>query len=115
MGDSVHITNRYIDEATIVRMDWPARSPDFNPNERAWDMLQKAISSRHVQSTTVQELRHAIIEEWAKIPLHKVRRLISSMRRRCQAVFCLFCFDFNGIRYIVQNAIIGLKCYVKLC
>ena len=60
-----HITNRYIEEATVVRMDWPARSPDLNPIEHAWDMLQKAISSRHVQSTTVQELRHALVEKWA--------------------------------------------------
>jgi ribosomal protein L14 len=24
-----HITNQYLEEAIIVRMDWPARSPDF--------------------------------------------------------------------------------------
>jgi hypothetical protein len=77
------ITNRYLEDATIVRMYLPARSPDLNPIEQAWDMLQKGISSHHVQSTTVQELRHAIIEECAKIPHHKVSRLISSMRRRC--------------------------------
>jgi hypothetical protein len=42
-------------------MDWQAMSPELNPIEHAWDMPQKAISSRHVQTTTVQELRHAII------------------------------------------------------
>jgi hypothetical protein len=59
----VHITNRYIGEATIVRMNWPARSLNLNPIEHACDMLQKAIPSRHVPPTTVQELRHAIKEE----------------------------------------------------
>jgi hypothetical protein len=49
-------------------------------------MLQKPISLRHVQPTTVQKLRHAIIVEWAHISHHKVRRLINSMRRRCQVV-----------------------------
>ena len=43
-----HITNRYLEQAAIVRLDWPARSPDLNPIEHAWDMLQKAISSRQV-------------------------------------------------------------------
>jgi hypothetical protein len=38
-----HITNRYLDEATIVCMDWLARSPDLSPIEHAWDMLQKVI------------------------------------------------------------------------
>jgi hypothetical protein len=37
-------------------------------------MLQKAISSHHVQPTTVQEQKHAIEEKWAQIPHHKVRR-----------------------------------------
>ena len=50
------ITNRYFEQAAIVRLDWPARSPDLNPIEHAWDMLQKAISSLQVQSVTVWEL-----------------------------------------------------------
>jgi len=45
------ITNRSLEEVAKVRMDWPARSPDFNPSEHAWDMLQKAISSRQVKPT----------------------------------------------------------------
>ena len=57
------ITNRYLEQAAIVRLDWPARSPDLNPIEHAWDMLQKAISSRQVQPATVRELREALIEE----------------------------------------------------
>ena len=80
------ITNRYLEQAAIVRLDWPARSPDLNPIEHTWDMLQKAISSRQVQPATARELREALIEEWAQLPQHKLRRLIGSMRRRCQAV-----------------------------
>ena len=44
-----HITNRYLEQAAIVRLDWPARSPDLNPIEHAWDMLQKAILARSNQ------------------------------------------------------------------
>ena len=80
------ITDQYLEQATIVRMEWPARSPDLNPIEHAWDMLQTAVSSRLVQPASVQELRKALLEEWDQIPQYKIRRLISSMRRRCQAV-----------------------------
>ena len=80
------ITNRYLEQAAIVRLDWPARSPDLNPIEHAWDILQKAISSHQVQPATVRELREVLIEEWAQLSQHKLSRLISSMRRRCQAV-----------------------------
>ena len=62
------------------------RSPDLNPIEHAWDMLQTAVSSRPVQPASVQVLRQALLEEWDQIPQYKIRRLISSMRRRCQAV-----------------------------
>ena len=85
-GHRARITDQYLEQATIVRMEWPARSPDLNPIEHAWDMLQTAVSSRPVQPASVQELRQALLEEWDQIPQYKIRRLISSMRRRCQAV-----------------------------
>ena len=31
------IIDQYLEQATIVRMEWPARSPDLNPIEHAWD------------------------------------------------------------------------------
>ena len=80
------ITDQYLEQAIIVRMEWPARSLDLNPIEHAWDMLQTAVSSRPVQPASVQELRQALLEEWDQIPQYKIRRLISSMRRRFQAV-----------------------------
>ena len=80
------ITDQYLEQATIVRMEWPARSPDLNPIEHAWDMLQTAVSSRLVLPASVQEFKQALLEEWDRIPQYKIRRLISSMRRRCQAV-----------------------------
>ena len=80
------ITDQYLEQATIVLMEWPARSPDLNPIKHAWDMLQTAVSSRPVQPASVQELRQALLEEWDQIPQYKIRRLISSMQRCCQAV-----------------------------
>ena len=73
------ITDQYLEQATIVRID-------LNPIKHAWDMLQTAVSSRPVQPASVQELTQPLLEEWDQIPQYKIRRLISSMRRRCQAV-----------------------------
>ena len=69
-----------------MRMDCPARSPDLNPIEHAWDMLQHAVSTRPVQPRTLQELKGALVAEWRFIPQNRIRTLITSMRRRCRAV-----------------------------
>ena len=60
-------------------MDWPARSPDMNMIEHAWDMLQNTISARPVQPTMVPQLRTALQEEWARLPHQQ-------LGRRCQTV-----------------------------
>ena len=81
-----HVTNQFLEDTTIERMDWPARSPDLNPIEHAGEMLQRAVSARPVQPTTVPQLRTALLEEWARLPQQQLRGLLSSMQRRCQAV-----------------------------
>ena len=80
------VTNEYLQAETIVRMEWPARSPDLNPIEHVWDMLQVTISARPVKPITIKDLRQALLEEWVRIPQDSIRGLISSMRRRCQSV-----------------------------
>lgn len=37
------LVNDYLDHEGIVRMDWPACSPDVNPIEHAWDRLRNAL------------------------------------------------------------------------
>lgn len=44
------IVNDYLQQKTIQGMDWPARSPDVNPIEHCWDMLQVDISFYHSQA-----------------------------------------------------------------
>ena len=81
-----HVTDAYLERETIVRMDWPARSPDLNPIEHAWGMLQHAVSARPVQPRMLKELKDALVAEWRLIPQNRIRTLITSMRRRCRAV-----------------------------
>ena len=81
-----HVTNAYLEHETIVHLDWPAGSLDLNPIEHAWDILQRGISARPVQTRTLQELKDALVAEWRLIPQNRIQTLITSMRRRCCAV-----------------------------
>ena len=70
-------------------MEWPAVSPDLNPIEHLWDQLGRAVCRRVTNRTTLADLPHILIEEWDAIPQQKVARLVSSMRRRCEAVIAV--------------------------
>ena len=48
----------------VVRMEWPALSPDLNPIENLWSILGGMIHSCDNLVTTVQELTDALIQEW---------------------------------------------------
>ena len=58
------VVEDFLQQETIVRMDWSACSPDLNPNEHVWNMLQLAILRRPVQPRTLVELGNALTEEW---------------------------------------------------
>ena len=45
-------------------LDWPAHSPDFNPIEHLWDIVDTRVHKRRVQPTTIDELAAAVVEEW---------------------------------------------------
>ena len=65
---------------------WPAVSPDIAPIEHVWDELDRRLRKRPVQPRTLAELAQALQEEWVNIPQNKIQRIITSVRRRCQAV-----------------------------
>ena len=80
------VVNDYLEAETIVCMEWPSRSSDLNPIEHAWDILQGRVSSHQRLPENCDELFNALQEEWQRIPLIDIRRLIRSMHQRCNAV-----------------------------
>jgi len=80
------IIDNFLQAHGVERMQWPAVSPDLNPIENLWDQLGRAARKRVTSATTLAQLRQILVQEWNAIPQHRVRTLVSSMRRRCQAV-----------------------------
>ena len=70
----------------IDSQQWPSMSPNLNLIEHAWDALQKAANVRQPLVTTLQELDMTLHQEWNQMAWQTCRKLVQSMRRRCQAV-----------------------------
>ena len=78
------VTDFHEQNMDYVHMSWPSRSPDMNPIEHAWDQLGRSVYARNPRN--LNELRHYLMEEWDNLPQYRIRRLIRSMRRRCDSV-----------------------------
>ncbi|GFU84254.1 transposable element Tc3 transposase [Trichonephila clavipes] len=86
-----NIVDDCLQSEAITRMDWSAYSPDLNPIDHAWDMLD-GIAARQPTSTCLPELRRTLLDEWCNILQDQIDNLILSMPRRCKV-----CIASSGI------------------
>ncbi len=63
-----------------------SQSPDLNPIEHLWDVVEREIRITDVQPTNLQKLRDAIMSIWIKISEECFQYLVESMPRRIKAV-----------------------------
>ncbi len=71
-------------EFTLLK--WPPQSPDLNPIEHLWDVVEWEIRIMDVQSTNLQQLCDAIMSIWTKISEEFFQNLVESMPQRNKAV-----------------------------
>ncbi len=71
-------------EFTLLK--WPPQSPDLNPIEHLWDVVEREIHIMDVQPTNLQQLRDAIMSIRTNISEECFQRLVESMPRRIKAV-----------------------------
>lgn len=67
-------------------LQWPPQSPDLNPIEHLWGVVEREIRIIDVQPTNLQQLHDAIMSIWTKISEECFQHLVESMPRRIKAV-----------------------------
>ncbi len=67
-------------------LKWPPQSPDLNPIEHLWDVVEREIHIMDVQPTNLQQLYDAIMSIWTKISEECFQHLVESMLQRIKAV-----------------------------
>ncbi|GFT58020.1 transposable element Tcb2 transposase [Trichonephila clavipes] len=83
-----NLVEDFVFEKDIVRMEWPAYSPDMNPIEYVWDALGRRVAGRQPPPQTLQELERALQEEWDRIPL-VINSLIEFMPQSCSTLLAV--------------------------
>ncbi|GFW66266.1 transposable element Tcb2 transposase [Trichonephila clavipes] len=89
MPHRANLVEDFLFEEGIVRMEWPACSPDINPIEHVWDALGRRVAGRQLPPQTLQELETALLEEWDRIPQLVINSLIDSMPQRCSTLLAV--------------------------
>lgn len=77
-------TSAFFEENHINVLEWPAQSPDLNPIEHLWALLDNEIGERSF--TKKDDLKTAVTNAWGKIDAQKIKNLVESMPRRLAAV-----------------------------
>ena len=85
------VVTDFLQQQQVIRLHWPACSPDLNPIEHVWDELGRRVRRNHPQAITLDQLFQMLQLEWHNIPQMTLRTLVNSMRSRCLA-----CIRANG-------------------
>ncbi|GFY23509.1 hypothetical protein TNCV_3942011 [Trichonephila clavipes] len=60
------------------------QSPDLNPVEHLWDLLERKIRQHNISSKDI--LKSVLKDEWEKISAEETTKLVNSMSKRLQEV-----------------------------
>ena len=66
----------------IEVLEHPAQSPDLNPIEAIWNLLNERVHQRKWKDQ--YELRTVVQEEWDRIKLSEIQARIAEMSWRCR-------------------------------
>jgi transposase len=74
----------YLANTGIEVLDWPSQSPDLNPIENLWAIIEQRLASRVAKNEA--ELFKMLSDCWSNLAPELLNALVESMPRRCQAV-----------------------------
>ena len=74
----------FLSKKQIELLEWPAQSPDLNPIEHLWAILDKKCGTRCLKRK--EDLKIMLQEAWADIDSDTTKKLVESMPCRLAEV-----------------------------
>ena len=81
---TAHMNRQWFVDNTVELMGWPSQSPDLNPIENLWSIIDDKLRFR--QCNNEDELFAALEEAWNALQPVLLSKLVCSMTARCNAV-----------------------------
>lgn len=78
------VVKSWLAEKKVNVMEWPPQSPDLNPIENLWEIVNQKIDRENCAG--LDTLYQRLEDAWKSVPAGVIDNLIASMHRRCQAV-----------------------------
>jgi len=78
------IVKNYLQNKKLNVMVWPPQSPDLNPIENLWRLLDLRLERHHV--STCADLMIALKIAYSQVTQEVRQNLLNSMNRRCRMV-----------------------------
>ncbi|GBN36960.1 hypothetical protein AVEN_127471-1 [Araneus ventricosus] len=67
-------------------MSWPPNSPDFNPMEHIWDVMERQLRAQTPPCPNISTLRDRCLDIWYNLSPVMYQKLVASIPRRVAAV-----------------------------
>ncbi len=71
------LTTALLKKLRVKVMDWPRVSPDLNPIEHLWGILEWKVVERKVSN--IHQLCDIVMEEWKRTTVATCKALVNSM------------------------------------
>lgn len=81
---TARINKQWLVDNNITTFAWPSQSPDLNPIENLWSILDSRLKNR--APNTAAELFQTLTQGWYSLERELLTRLVDSMPDRCAAV-----------------------------